>query len=139
LQLTLGRIVERRSDHVRLLYDLQNGTTVAQKIVASSILPITEILTIENHKLDNTFLYVAFRSQSLLEPTNDQTSSDTNSRTEGGDWRGGGEREPNQILFQESVYVPSSIPKDKTLQKGDEHTNQQPRNDPLEVTNATKK
>jgi hypothetical protein len=52
---------------------------------------------------------------------------------------GGGEREPNQILFQESVYVPSSIPKDKTLQKGDEHTNQQPRNDPLEVTNATKK
>jgi hypothetical protein len=78
LQLTLGRIVEHRSDHVRLLYDLQNGTTVAQKIVASLILSITEILTIENHKLDNTFLYVAFRSQSLLEPTNDQTSSNTN-------------------------------------------------------------
>jgi hypothetical protein len=45
------------------------------------------------------------------------------SRTEGGDRRGG-EREPNQILLQEPPYVSSSNPKDKTLQEGDEHTNQ---------------
>jgi hypothetical protein len=37
---------------------------------------------------------------------------------------GGGEREPNQILLQESTYVPNSIPKSKTLQEGDEYTNQ---------------
>jgi hypothetical protein len=41
--------------------------TLAQKIVVGSVLPITEILAIEDHKLDNTFLYVPFRSQSLLE------------------------------------------------------------------------
>jgi inner membrane protein involved in colicin E2 resistance len=78
LQLTLGRVVERSQDHVRLLYDIPNGTTLAQKIVASLILRITEILTIEDHKLDNTFLYVAFGSQNLLEPTSDQTGSDIN-------------------------------------------------------------
>jgi hypothetical protein len=61
-QLTLGRIVERRRDHVRLLYDRPNGMTLAQDIVASSVLPITEILTIEDHKLNNTFLHIAFRS-----------------------------------------------------------------------------
>jgi hypothetical protein len=37
---------------------------------------------------------------------------------------GGVEREPNQILLQESTYVPNSIPKSKTLQEGDEYTNQ---------------
>jgi hypothetical protein len=52
--------------------------TLAQKIVASSVFPVTEILIIENHKLDNTFLHVAFMSQSLLKPTGDQTCSDTN-------------------------------------------------------------
>jgi hypothetical protein len=60
-------------------------------------------------------------------------------RTEGGDRRGGGEREPNQILLQELIYVSSSIPKSKTLQEGDEHTNQQHRNGRLEVMNAAKK
>jgi hypothetical protein len=35
--------------------------------------------------------------------------------------------------------VPSSIPKAKTLQEGDEHTNQQHRNDPLKYTNAAEK
>jgi hypothetical protein len=65
-QLTLGRIVERRRDHVRLLYDRPNGMTLAQDIVASSVLPITEILTIEDHKLNNTFLHIIFGSQSLL-------------------------------------------------------------------------
>jgi hypothetical protein len=52
--------------------------TLAQEIVASSVLPTTEILTIEDHKLNNTFLHVAFKSQSLLKPTGDQTGSDTN-------------------------------------------------------------
>jgi hypothetical protein len=52
--------------------------TLAQKIVASSVLPITDIITIEHDKLNITFLHVAFRSQSLLKPTGDQTGSDTN-------------------------------------------------------------
>jgi hypothetical protein len=41
--------------------------------------------------------------------------------------------------LQELTYVPSSNLKAKTLQEGDEYTNQQCRNDPLEVTNATEK
>jgi hypothetical protein len=48
LQLTLGRVVECIRDHVRLLDDLPNGMTLAQKIVASSVLPVTEILAIED-------------------------------------------------------------------------------------------
>jgi hypothetical protein len=52
--------------------------TLAQNIVAGLVLPITEILTIEDHKLDSTFLHVAFGSQSLFKPTSDQTNSDTN-------------------------------------------------------------
>jgi hypothetical protein len=51
----------------------------------------------------------------------------------------GGEREPNQILSQESTYVASSNPKGKTLEESDEYTNQQCRNDPLKVTNTTEK
>jgi hypothetical protein len=43
----------------------------------------------------------------------------------------GGEWELNQILLREPIYVPSSNPKPKTLQYGDEHINQQHRNDPL--------
>jgi hypothetical protein len=76
-QLTLGHVVECSWDHVRLLDDLPNGMTPTQKIVVSSVFPVTEILTIEDHKFDNTFLHIAFGSQSLLEPTSDQTSSDT--------------------------------------------------------------
>jgi hypothetical protein len=60
------------------MYDLPNGTTLAQKIVAGSILSITKILVIEDHKHHNTFLQVAFGSQSLLKSTSDRTSSDTN-------------------------------------------------------------
>jgi hypothetical protein len=60
-------------------------------------------------------------------------------RTEGGDRRGGGERELNQILLQELAYIPSSIPKAKTLEEGDEHTNEQCKNDPLKVTNVAEK
>jgi hypothetical protein len=56
------RIVKRRGDHVRLLYNLSDSTSLTQKIVASSVLPITEILAIEDYKLHNTFLYVAFVS-----------------------------------------------------------------------------
>jgi hypothetical protein len=78
LQLTLGCVVECIGDHVRLLDDLPNDATLAQEIDVGSVLPITEILAIENDKLHNTFLHVAVRSQSLLEPTSDQTSSETN-------------------------------------------------------------
>jgi hypothetical protein len=78
LQFTMCCVVERRGDHVRLLYDLSDGTSLTQKIVVSSVLPTTEVLTIEDYKLHCTFLYVAFMSQSLLESTNDQTVSDTN-------------------------------------------------------------
>jgi hypothetical protein len=46
---------------------------------------------------------------------------------------------PNQILLQELTYVSSPIPKAKTLQEGDEHINQQCRNDALEVMNTTEK
>jgi hypothetical protein len=63
---------------------------LAQEIVVGSVLPITEILAIKNDKLDSTFLYVAFGSQSLLKPTSDETGFDTNGRTREGDQRGGG-------------------------------------------------
>jgi hypothetical protein len=71
-------VVERIGDRVHLLDDLSNGAALDQEIVAGSVLPITEILEIEDHKLNSTFLHVAFRSQSLLKPTGDQTGSDTN-------------------------------------------------------------
>jgi hypothetical protein len=71
-------MVERIRDHVRLLDDLPNGATLAQKIVASSVFPVTKILIIEDHKLNNTFLHIAFGSQSMLKSTSDQTGSDTN-------------------------------------------------------------
>jgi hypothetical protein len=74
----LGHVVECIGDHICLLDDLPYGATLAQKIVASSVLPITEILVIENDNLNNTFLHVAFGSQSMLKPTGDQTGSDTN-------------------------------------------------------------
>jgi hypothetical protein len=64
-------VVECIGDHIRLLYDLPNGATLAQEIVASSVFPVTEILTKEDNKLNNTFLHVAFRSQSLSKPTSD--------------------------------------------------------------------
>jgi hypothetical protein len=74
----MDRMVECSRDHVRLLDDLPNDTTLSQEIVASSVFPLTEILAIENDKLHSNFLHVAFRSQSLLKPTSDQTGSDTN-------------------------------------------------------------
>jgi hypothetical protein len=74
----LGHVVERRRDHVRLLHDLPDGATLAQEIVASLLFPVTEIITIEDHKLYDTFLHVAFGSQNMLKPTSDQTDSDSN-------------------------------------------------------------
>jgi hypothetical protein len=71
-------VVEYIRDHVRLLDDLLNGASLAQKIVASLVFLVTKILTIENHKLNSTFLHVTFGSQSLLKLTSDQTGSDTN-------------------------------------------------------------
>jgi hypothetical protein len=74
----LGHVVECVGDHVRLLDDLPNGATLAQKIVASLIFPVTEILAVEDHKLNSTFFHVAFKSQSLLKPAGDQIGFDTN-------------------------------------------------------------
>jgi hypothetical protein len=71
LQLTLGHVVECIQDHIHLLDDLLNGVALAQEIVTGSVLPITKIIAIENDKLQNTFLHVAFGSQSLLKPTID--------------------------------------------------------------------
>jgi hypothetical protein len=71
-------VIECIGDNVRLLNDLSNGATLAQKIVVSSVFLVTKILVIEDHKLNNTFLHVAFRSQRLLKSTGDQTGSDTN-------------------------------------------------------------
>jgi hypothetical protein len=41
--------------------------------------------------------------------------------------------------LQELAYVSSSNPKPKTLEEGDEYTNQQHRNGPLEVMNVAEK
>jgi hypothetical protein len=71
-------VIECIQDHVRLLDDLSNGAILSQEIVASSVFPVTEIIVIEDYKLNNTFLHVAFGSQSLLKPTGDQTGSGTN-------------------------------------------------------------
>jgi hypothetical protein len=71
-------VVECIEDHVRLLNDLLNGATLVQEIVVGSVLPIIEILAIENDKLHSTFLHLVFGSKSLLKPTSDQTGSYTN-------------------------------------------------------------
>jgi hypothetical protein len=47
--------------------------------------PVTKILTIEDDKLDNTFLYIDFGSQSMLKPTSEQIGFDTNLMTREGD------------------------------------------------------
>jgi hypothetical protein len=51
--------------------------TLTLKIVVCSVFPVTESLAIEDYKLDNTFLHVAFGSQSLLKTTSDKIGSDT--------------------------------------------------------------
>jgi hypothetical protein len=77
-QLTLGHVVGRRQDHVRLLYDIPNVTTLVRKIIVNLVLSVTEILTIKDHKFYDTFLHIAFGLQNLLELITDQTASDTN-------------------------------------------------------------
>jgi hypothetical protein len=77
LHLTLGHVVKCCRDHISL-NNLPDGMTLTQEVVVSSVFPITEILTIENHKLDDTFLHVVFGSQSLLRITSDLTDSETN-------------------------------------------------------------
>jgi hypothetical protein len=67
----LGCVIECIGDQVRLLDDLPNGVALTQEIIMGSVLPTTEIIAIENDKLHNTFLHVAFGSQSLLNPTGD--------------------------------------------------------------------
>jgi hypothetical protein len=74
----VGRVVKHRWYHVRLLHDFLDGTILVEEIVANLVLPVTEILTIEDHKLYDTFLHVAFWSQSLLRRTSDLTGYDTN-------------------------------------------------------------
>jgi hypothetical protein len=71
-------VVECIGDHIRLLDDLSNGVALSQEIVVNSAFSVTEILASEDHKLNSTFLHIAFWSQSLLKPTGDQTGSDTN-------------------------------------------------------------
>jgi hypothetical protein len=74
----MGHVVKCIRDHVCLLDNLPNGVALEQDIVTSSVFPVTEILAIEDHKLNITFLDVTFRSQSLLKLTGEQISSDTN-------------------------------------------------------------
>jgi hypothetical protein len=102
-------VVECIRDHVRLLDDLPNGTALAQEIVVSLVLPITKILTVENDKLHNTFVHVAFSSQRLLKPSSDQIGSDTNSRTREGDQRGGDEDINTSATIIPSVEIVGPI------------------------------
>jgi hypothetical protein len=66
-----------RESH-KLLNNLPDDTTFTQEIVASSVFLVTKILVIEDHKLYDTFLHIAFESQSLLRTMSDLTGSDTN-------------------------------------------------------------
>jgi hypothetical protein len=96
-------VIECSRDHIRLLYDLPNGTTLTQEIVASSVFLVIKILATEHHRLNSTFLHVTFRSQSLLKPTGDQTGSirieGPEKTTRGGEW------EPIKIPRRNSVYI----------------------------------
>jgi hypothetical protein len=58
--LTLGCVVKCCRDHISFLDNLPDGMTLTQEVVASSILPVTEILAIEDHKTHDNFLHVAF-------------------------------------------------------------------------------
>jgi hypothetical protein len=89
---------------------ISNGAALAQEIVATSVFPVTEILAIEDHKFNITFLYATFRSQILLKPTSDQIGSDTNQRTGEGDQRGGvrGQWESIKIPLRNLTYITKS-------------------------------
>jgi hypothetical protein len=76
LHLTMGHVVKCCQDHISFLNNLLDRTPLAKEIIVSSIFPVTEILVIENHKLDDIFLHVTFELQSLLRTTSDLTDSD---------------------------------------------------------------
>jgi hypothetical protein len=80
-QLSSGCILKCHGDDVCFLYDLQNGTTLAQEIVVSLVFPITEFHDIEDNELHITFLHIVFGSQRRLRTTSDLIYSDTNCRT----------------------------------------------------------
>jgi hypothetical protein len=105
----LDHVVKHHRDHVRLLHDLSNSTTLTQKIFASLIFSITEIIIIEDYKLYDTFLHVAFKSQSLLNPISDQIGSDINWRTGEGD-QTEGECEPIKNSSPKLGLCPKSNP-----------------------------
>jgi hypothetical protein len=96
------------------MYDFLNSTTLAQKIVACSVVQITKILTIKNYKLDNIFLHIIFEPQSLLESTSDQIGSDTNESTEEDDHIGS-EWKPIKIPQRNLTYVSNSIQHNTTF------------------------
>jgi hypothetical protein len=58
LQITLSCILKHCQDNVPCLYNLLNSMYLTQHVVPYSVLPISEIFTIENHTLDETFLHV---------------------------------------------------------------------------------
>jgi hypothetical protein len=89
---------------------------LAQEIVASLVFPITEILVIEDNELHNTFLLVAFGSQSLLRITSDLIGSDTNRRTEGGDQRGVN-GSLNKFFYKNQPMSQVQTPKTKPYKK----------------------
>jgi hypothetical protein len=76
LHLTIGHVVKCCQDHISFLNNLPDRTILAKELIVSSIFPVIEILVIENHKLDDIFLYVTFELQSLLRTTSDLTDSD---------------------------------------------------------------
>jgi hypothetical protein len=96
-QLSSSCILKHRGDDICFLYDLLNGTTLAQEIVMSSVFSKTKILTIEDNELHGTFLHVVFESQSWLRTMSDLTRSDINSRTKGA--TGGGGLNGSRIKF----------------------------------------
>jgi hypothetical protein len=80
------------------------GSRTPQKIVVNSVLSITKIIVIEDHKIYCTFLHIAFGSKCLLNITSDQIGSDINWRV-GEDDQMGGEREPITISRWNLSYV----------------------------------
>jgi protein-arginine kinase len=62
LQLTTRCILKHYRGHVCFLFNLSNGTTLAQEIIVSPVFPIIKILVIEDNELHDTFLHVTFGS-----------------------------------------------------------------------------
>jgi hypothetical protein len=73
----------------------------------SLVFPVTEVLAIEDHKLNSIFLHVAFGSQSLLMQTSDQPALVPIEVPEKATRGGGGEWEPIKIPRGNLVYIPN--------------------------------